>query len=94
MIENISDGVSGKFSKLAPLQPGSRTDSAGKPISNVILLSLPDKEFNLLRPHLEPLDLFQHKILMNPARKSTSLIFLMMEWSRWSPSAAMAEVWK
>src|SRR5205814_8919362 len=34
-----------------------------KPIKNVILLSLPDREFNLLRPYLEYVDLPHHRIL-------------------------------
>jgi CRP-like cAMP-binding protein len=73
---NLNDDTPGKTGRVMPLQPGSRTDSAGKAISNVILLSLPDKEFNLLRPHLEPLDLFQHKILHEPGEKIDFTYFL------------------
>src|ERR1700688_4065408 len=62
--------------KVVPLQPGSRTDAAGQAISNVILLSLPEKEFNLLRPHLDPLDLSQHKILHEPGEKIDFTYFL------------------
>ena len=43
--------------KAIMLKPGSRTDAAGKAISNVILLSLPDSEFAPMRPHLESMDL-------------------------------------
>jgi hypothetical protein len=43
-----------RTNKVTPLLSGARTDAAGKAINNVILLSLPDEEYNLLRPHLEP----------------------------------------
>jgi CRP-like cAMP-binding protein len=63
-------------SRVFPLRPGSRTDAGGKPISNVILLSLPDTEYDLLRPHLEPLDLPQYKILQEPGEKIEFTHFL------------------
>jgi CRP-like cAMP-binding protein len=62
--------------RVFPLRPTSRRDAAGKPISNVILLSLPDAEYELLRPHLEPLDLPQHKILQEPGEKIDFTYFL------------------
>jgi CRP-like cAMP-binding protein len=49
--------------KPSPLRSGMRTDATGRPIKNVILLSLPDSEFKLLRSDLEPVDLPQHLIL-------------------------------
>jgi CRP-like cAMP-binding protein len=52
-----------------PLRPGSRSDATGKAVSNVILLSLPDKEYNLLRPHLETAELRQYDILQEPGEK-------------------------
>jgi len=55
--------------KLAPLLPGARTDAAGKAVNNVILLSLPDEEYNLLRPHLEPAELPQYDVLHEPGEK-------------------------
>ena len=55
--------------KLVPLHPGARTDAAGKAVNNVILLSLPDEEYNLLRPHLEPAELPQYDILHEPGEK-------------------------
>jgi CRP-like cAMP-binding protein len=55
--------------KTTPLLPGTRTDAAGKAVNNVILLSLPDEEYNLLRPHLEPTELPQYDILHEPAGK-------------------------
>lgn len=62
--------------KLDPLRPGSRSDSGGRAIQNVILLSLPDKEYSLLRPHLEPESLPQHKILEEPGEKIEFTYFL------------------
>jgi CRP-like cAMP-binding protein len=55
--------------KLVPLLPGARTDAAGRAVNNVILLSLPDEEYNLLRPHLEPAELPQYQILHEPGEK-------------------------
>ena len=55
--------------KLTPLPYGARTDAAGKAVNNVILLSLPDEEYNLLRPHLEPVELPQYQIMHEPGEK-------------------------
>jgi len=55
--------------KSMPLAPGARADAAGKAVNNVILLSLPDEEYNLLRPHLEPAELPQYYIMHEPAEK-------------------------
>jgi len=65
-----------KRTKAAPLQPGARSDAAGKAVSNVILLSLPDEEYHVLRPHLEPSDLPQHQILHEPSEKIEFTYFL------------------
>ncbi|MGC2820876.1 MAG: Crp/Fnr family transcriptional regulator [Candidatus Sulfotelmatobacter sp.] len=65
-----------KTSKLLSLHPGARTDAAGKAVFNLILLSLPDKEYNLLRPHLEAINLPQHKILQEPGEKIEFAYFL------------------
>ena len=59
-----------------PLLPGARTDAAGKAITNVILLSLPGEEYNLLRPHLESVDLPQYDILHEPGEKIDFAYFL------------------
>jgi CRP-like cAMP-binding protein len=61
---------------LQPLRPGERTDAAGKAIGNVILLSLPDAEYAMLRPGLEPLDLPQYQILHEPGEKIDYAYFL------------------
>src|SRR5208337_2609619 len=62
--------------KVAPLLPGARTDAAGKAVSNVILLSLPDDEYNLLRPHLETTALAQYDILHEPGQDIDFTYFL------------------
>ena len=63
-------------SKSLALRPGSRSDASGKAVNNLILLSLPDKEYNLLRPHLESRDLPQHTILQEPGEKIDFAYFL------------------
>jgi CRP-like cAMP-binding protein len=68
--------IAGTPVKPVPLQPGSRSDTSGKAVANVILLSLPDSEYDLLRPYLEPTDLPQHKILHEPGEKIDFTYFL------------------
>jgi len=46
-----------------------RTDMAGKPVKNFILLSIPDDEYNLIREFLEPVDLPQYLVLHEPGEK-------------------------
>ncbi len=48
---------------LQALQAGERTNAAGKPVSNIILLSIVDSDYNSLRPHLEYLQLPNHLVL-------------------------------
>jgi CRP-like cAMP-binding protein len=45
------------------VQPGERTNAAGKPVSNKLLLSTSDSEYNCLRPHLEYIPLPNHLLL-------------------------------
>jgi CRP-like cAMP-binding protein len=59
-----------------PLHPGARSDAEGKAVNNVVLLSLPDKEYGLLRPHLEPAELPQYEILQEPGEKIDFTYFL------------------
>jgi CRP-like cAMP-binding protein len=65
-----------KPSKPNPVPLGSRTDSSGKAVKNVVLLSVPDSEYNLLRSHLEPLPLPQYQILHEPGQKIDYVYFL------------------
>jgi hypothetical protein len=44
-------------------QSGERRNLAGKSIRNTVLLSTSDSDFNLLRPHLEYVDLPSHLVL-------------------------------
>ncbi len=50
-------------SKSRTVKSGERTNTAGKPISNLILLSLSDSDYRLLRPHLEYVDMPNHLVL-------------------------------
>lgn len=45
------------------LHAGERTNAAGKPVSNIILLSTVDSDYNSLRPNLEYLQLPNHLVL-------------------------------
>jgi CRP-like cAMP-binding protein len=49
--------------ELQIVQSGERTNAAGKPVSNKILLSISDSEYNSLRPHLEYVRLPNHLVL-------------------------------
>ncbi|MGH9513891.1 MAG: Crp/Fnr family transcriptional regulator [Terriglobales bacterium] len=55
--------------KAMPLLAGMRTDADGKAVINGILLAVPEDEYALLRPHLEPVDLPQQEILYEPGEK-------------------------
>lgn len=61
--------------KVAPLHRGERS-AAGQAVQNVILLSLPDKEYNLFRSHLEPTQLPQYEILEEPGERIDYTYFL------------------
>jgi CRP-like cAMP-binding protein len=50
------------------LQRGERTSPDGKPVRNRILLSVPDTEYRLIRPHLKFLSLPHHLNLHEPHR--------------------------
>ncbi len=58
------------------MHSGERSDAAGKAVGNRILLSLPNHEYNLLRPHLEGIALPQYHILHEPAEKIEFTYFL------------------
>ena len=45
------------------VQSGERTNAEGKPVSNRILLSISDRDYSSLRPHLEYVSLPNHLIL-------------------------------
>lgn len=58
------------------LQPGERTNAAGKPVSNKILLSIPDDEYRSIRPHLEFRSLPRHYSVHEPGKKLGFAYFL------------------
>jgi CRP-like cAMP-binding protein len=55
--------------ELQIVQSGERTNPAGKPVSNKLLLSIPDSEYNSLRPHLEYVRLPNHLVLHETGEK-------------------------
>jgi CRP-like cAMP-binding protein len=60
---------------LRVLQPGERTNPQGKPVSNRILLAIPDSEYRSIRPGLEFLPLPHHRRLYEPNRKFEFVYF-------------------
>ena len=56
-------------------QAGERTNVAGKPVSNVILLSILDTDFGLLRTHLEYVELPNHLVLHDAGAKLEFVYF-------------------
>ena len=57
------------------VQPGERTNAAGKPVANLILLSMSDREYGLFRPHLEYLELPDHLVLHEAGAKLEFVYF-------------------
>jgi hypothetical protein len=47
----------------------ARTDRDGRPISNLMLLAIPDQEFAVLRPLLEQVDLPRYRVLYEQGEK-------------------------
>jgi len=45
------------------VQSGERTNTQGKPVSSLILLSISDRDYSSLRPHLEYISLPNHLVL-------------------------------
>jgi len=55
---------------------GERTDQSGVLVRNIILLSIPDGEYALLRPDLELVDLPQQRTLHEPGEKIEFAYFM------------------
>jgi len=53
----------------------ARTDSSGKIVKNVLLLSIPDREYNLIRPHLEFFDLEHYQMLHSQGHQIETAYF-------------------
>lgn len=62
--------------ELQPLNAGERTSPEGKPVANSILLSIPDEEFQNLRPDLQYVNLPQHSRLYEPRERLEFMYFL------------------
>lgn len=58
------------------MHAGERTNTEGKAVANTILLSVPQDEFLLLRPHLQFMALPHHRILCEPKQKLEFAYFL------------------
>jgi CRP-like cAMP-binding protein len=54
------------LTKLAIVQPGERTNPAGKPVRNKLLLAIPDEEFRRIRSRLQFVELPHHFVLHQP----------------------------
>jgi len=50
------------------MRPNERTTTSGNRVGNKILLSIPDKEYTLIRPHLEFLSMPHHLSLYEPGQ--------------------------
>jgi CRP-like cAMP-binding protein len=58
------------------VQAGQRTNVEGKPVSNKVLLAMPDNEYELMRPDLRYIDLPHHLSLHEPTQKIEFVYFL------------------
>ena len=58
------------------VRPGERTNPEGKPISNMILLTIRDDEFAGIRPSLEHIELPARTVLYEPKQKLEFAYFL------------------
>jgi CRP-like cAMP-binding protein len=57
------------------VKSGERTNTAGKPVSNLILLSMSDGDYTSLRPHLEYVSLPNHMVLHEEGGKLEFVYF-------------------
>jgi len=58
------------------VRSGERTNTEGKPVSNLLLLSTSDSEYSSLRPHLEYISLPNHRVLHEGGGKLHYVYFL------------------
>jgi CRP-like cAMP-binding protein len=72
----VETGKSRLEKRTGSVRPDGFTDAAGNPVKNALLLAIPDREFGLLRPHLEYLELPHHQILQEPGQKIEYAYFL------------------
>jgi len=57
------------------VESGGRTNTDGKPVSNIILLSISDSDYSSLRPHLEYVSLPNHLVLHEAGGKQEFAYF-------------------
>src|SRR5204863_2893809 len=57
-------------------EPPRRTCGGDHAVKSELLLAIPDREYSLLRPHLEYVDLPHHHILQEPGQKIEFAYFL------------------
>jgi CRP-like cAMP-binding protein len=57
------------------IQTGERTNADGKPVSNKVLLAMPDNEYELMRPDLTQIDLPDHLSLHEPTQNIEFVYF-------------------
>ncbi len=57
-------------------EPPRRTCGGDHGVKSELLLAIPDREYSLLRPHLEYVDLPHHHILQEPGQKIEFAYFL------------------
>jgi CRP-like cAMP-binding protein len=62
--------------KNSTTSPGARIDVNARPVENQILNSIPETEYNLIRPHLEPVELPHQRILHEAGEKIDFAYFL------------------
>jgi CRP-like cAMP-binding protein len=62
--------------RLQTVKAGERTNPAGKPVANKLLLSISDSEYLRMRPHLQFLEFRNHLILHEPPAKLKYVYFL------------------
>jgi CRP-like cAMP-binding protein len=60
-------------SKRLPILPAGQ---ANRPRRNLLLLALPERDYDLIRPYLEPVELPHHLVLQQPAEKIEFAYFL------------------
>jgi CRP-like cAMP-binding protein len=72
---NYPKGSFVESSTLQVVQSGERTNTSGKPVSNIILLSLSDDDYSSLRPHLEYVNLPNHLVLHQAGAKLEFVYF-------------------
>jgi CRP-like cAMP-binding protein len=75
VIQSLKERLCVESKGLQVVQSGERTNTEGKPVSNLILLSISDSEYGLLRPHLEYVSLPNHLVLHEAGGKLESAYF-------------------